>query len=137
MRTIWQECPRDDRFPQWSMLYVTMNRKGEIVMNRTTYEATGSPAAYLIYFDEVNNRIGLKPTHSVNKKAFPAAPNGRHGGKKVRAFRLMPKFGLVISETVQFHDAAFDDGMLILDMRSAKVSTRAMSQRKRVGNKGN
>ena len=119
------------------MLYVTMNRKGEIVMNRTTYEATGSPTAYLIYFDEVNNRIGLKPTHSVNKKAFPAAPNGRHGGKKVRAFRLLPKFGLVITETVQFHDAAFDDGMLILDLRSAKVKPRSVAKRKRLGKKGN
>ncbi len=114
-----------------------MNPKGQIVMNRTTYEATGAPSAYLIYLDEVNNRIWLKPTHSANKKAFPAAPNGRHGGKMVRAFRLMPKFGLVISETVQFHDAEFKDEMLILDLRSAKVSHRAISQRKRLGKNRN
>ena len=131
MKTIWRECPRGDVVGQWSALYVTLNKRGYITMSRVTYERAGGPKAFIVYLDEVNNRIGLKPTHPSFKNAYPVGPSGRHGGKLVRAFRAMQEMGIVVNETIQFHDVVFEDGLLILDLRTAKVSTRAMSQRKR------
>lgn len=137
MKTIWRECPRGDVVGQWSALYVTLNSRGYITMSRVTYERAGAPKAFIVYLDEVNNRIGLKPTHPTFKNAFPACPSGRHGGKLVRAFRAMQEMGIVVNETIQFHDVVFEDGLLILDLRTAKVSTRAKSQRKRGAEKVN
>lgn len=126
MRPDWRECPRDDVTGQWAALYITMNPKGQIVMSRVTYERLGAPAAFLLLYDATNNRIGLKPTGAGIRNAYPVRVWGRHGGKVIRAFRLMHEFGISIPDTLQFHDAEVDnDGILILDMRTARVSARA------------
>jgi len=88
MKADWRECPRGDVRGQWAALYVTMNRKGHISMSRLTYQRLGEPKAFLLLFDTVNNRIGLKPTGISIRNAYPVGPQGRHGGKVVRAYRL-------------------------------------------------
>ena len=47
---------------RWAAFYVTMNRKGEIVLSGPTWQKMGEPKAVHLLFDTVNNRIGLKPT---------------------------------------------------------------------------
>lgn len=126
MRADWRECPRGELTGQWSTIYVTMNPKGYIVLGKAVYKRLGEPPAFLLLFDAVNNRIGIKPTGRGIKNAYPATISGRHGGRLIRAFRLMAEFGIVIKETLQFYDAEIDqDGILILDLRSARVSPRA------------
>lgn len=126
MRPDWRECPREARSGQWSAIYVTMNPKGYIVLGKAAYKKLGEPQAFLLLFDAVNNRIGLKPTGLGIKNAFPASKSGRHGGRLIRAYRLLTEFGIDVKETLQFPDAEIDhDGVLILDLRSARVSARA------------
>lgn len=126
MRTDWRECPRQERTGQWSAIYVTLNAKGCIVLGKAVYQRLGEPKAFLLLYDGVNNRIGLKPTGAGIRNAFPAGKSGRHGGRLIRAFRLLTEFGIHVKETLQFPDAEIDhDGILILDMRSARVSARA------------
>jgi hypothetical protein len=130
MKAEWQQVPRGDVIGQWSAVYVTMNPRGFIVMSRVTYERAGAPKSFLLLFDKVNNRIGLKPTHGQDHNAYPVGPAGRHGGKMVRAYRLMQEFGIVLPETIQFKDAEIDaDGILILDLRTARISSRAKTRR--------
>lgn len=135
MKADWRECPRGDVVGQWSAVYVTMNTRGFIVMNKITYQRLGEPKAFLLLFDAVNNKIGLKPTALAMKNAFPAAKYGRHGGRLVRAYRMMQEFGIDLSKTIQFQDAEIDqDGILILDLRTARVSSRSHGQKVRVKN---
>ena len=132
MSVQWTECPRGDVMPHWSKLYVTMNREGFIVLNKIAYRKLGEPEAFQLLFDKMNNRIGLKPATPQTRNAYPATKYGQHGGKLIRAFRLMTEFGIEISETVQFHDAEIDDeGIMILDLRTARVSARAKPRRVR------
>lgn len=116
---------------QWAAVYVTMNRRGFIVMNRTTHQRMGEPAAVLLLFDAANNRIGMKPTVLAIKNAYPVAKHGRHGGRVVRAFRLMQEFGIDIAETIQFQNAEIDhDGVLVLNLRTARIASRGWERRK-------
>lgn len=118
---------------QWASFYVTMNPKGYIVFSRVTFQRLGEPRAFLLLFDKVNNRIGLKPTALGIKNAYPAAKQGRHGGQLIRAYRLMQEFGIDLPETIRFYDAEIDqDGVLILDLRTARVSSRGSGQKKPV-----
>jgi hypothetical protein len=88
----------------------------------------GSPAAYHLLYDIPNNTIGLKPTAASMRDAYPAMKSGRHGGKKVNAYRLLTECSLVIKETLEFPDAEIDeDGILILNLRTAKISKRALN----------
>ena len=136
MKAQWTVVPRGDMATAAARLYVSMNPKGEISLNRTAYQRMGAPAAFLLLFDRVNSRIALKPTAAAMRNAYPARKFGRHGGHVVRALRLFIEFGIELPEVVEFKDAEIDqDGQLILDLRTAKVSRRAHSgsRRKQAG----
>ena len=129
--TDWVQLPRGDIAPHNSVVYVTMNRKGEIALNKVAYKRVGEPTAFLIYFNRPNNMVALKPTAAAIKNAYPVRKQGRRGGRVVRAFRLLTEFGLKLPDTVEFKDPEIDrDRQLILDLRTARVSPRAHSQRR-------
>lgn len=131
MRPDWRECPRGDVVGQWSELYISLNRKGWISMTRPTYERLDEPKAFVLFFDTVNNRIGLKPSALTTRNAFPVAKRGRHGGRIIRAYRLLQEFRIDLPETMRFTNIDTDeDGTLMLDLRTAKVSTRALGYKK-------
>lgn len=134
MKADWKECPRGDVVPHWSGMYITMNPRGRITLNRVAFERAGSPDAFLLLFDKVNNRIGLKPAARGIRNAYPVAVSGRHGGRVVRAYRLTQEFGIELPQTMQFDDAEIDrEGILVLDLRTARVSPRARARRKAAG----
>jgi len=131
MKPNWRELPRDSVVGQWTTIYVTLNKKGYIVMSRLTYQRMGEPKAFVLLFDTVNNKIGLQPSAPGVRNAYPVGPSGRHGGKLIRAYRMLHEFGIDVPETLHFRDAAIDnDGLLILDLRTARVSARAKTLRK-------
>lgn len=124
--------PRDDIRGPWAALYVTMNPHGHIVMSRVTYEKLGEPAAFNILFDEVNNRIGLKPTVAAARDAYKPVKVTRHGARRVSVFRLMQDYRIELPQTIRFHDADIDhDGILVLDLRTARVSERSLGHYRR------
>jgi hypothetical protein len=132
MQRRWQEIPRDNKRAQWAGIYVTMNRQGTIVLNRAAHERLGKAEAFHLLYDAANNVIGLKPTMPAMKNAYPVMISGRHGGRKIAAYRLLKECALQIDETLEFPDAEIDsDEILILNLRTAKISNRALNHPKR------
>lgn len=128
MKRNWRQIPRDDKRPQWAGIYVTMNNKGTIVLNRAAHERLGSPSAFLLFYDDANSTIGLKPTAVGKQHAYPLTRSGRHGGRKLAAYRLIKECSLVIDKTLEFPDAEIEaDGLLLLNLRTAKISNRAIN----------
>jgi hypothetical protein len=128
MQRDWKVIPRGDKRAQWAGLYVTLNSKGTIVINKAAHERLGGAEAFLLLYDAVNNTIGLKPTDPAKNNAYPVTRSGRHGGKKISAFQLFTECRIVVKETLEFHDAEIDsNGVLILDLRTARVSNRALN----------
>ena len=126
MRANWIEIKRGDVQPQWSGIYVTLNRKGEIVLSRRTWERMNEAKAFLLLFDPANNRIRLKQTAPQIRNAYPVRTHSSRGAVKIRAFRLLSEHRISVPETLPFHDADIDeDGILVLDLRTARVSERA------------
>src|SRR5436309_14126762 len=116
MKADWQELPRGDVSPALAGIHVTLNRRGYIVLNRVAHKRLGEPQAMLILFDRVNNRIGLRAANPGLRNAYPIAKYGRHGGRLVRAYRLLAEHAIDLPETVEFPDARIDeDAVLILD----------------------
>ncbi len=84
--------------------------------------------AFQLLYDPANNTIGLKRTRLAMRNAYPALRSGRHGGRRVAAYRLLRECGLVIDQTLEFPDADIDhEGILILNLRTARVSNRALN----------
>lgn len=128
MKRNWREIPRGDKRAQWAGIYVTMNSKGVIVINRAAHERMNLAEAFLLLFDNGNNTIGLKPISRSMRNAYPAAKHGRHGGRRVNAYRVLTENSLHIKDTLEFPDAEVDeDGVLVLNLRTARVSNRALN----------
>ena len=126
MRPNWKEVPKGDVQTAWAGFYVTMNPKGKIVFTRTTWQKMGEPKAFQVFFDTVNNRIGLKPAALTTRNAFPVWLNSNRGGRAISCGRLIKEYRILLPMTVRFYDADTDeDGILILDLRTAKVSPKA------------
>ena len=129
MQIEWKVVPRNEIRPADTRVYVTMNRRGEIVMNGTAYRRVGEPAAFLVMYNQPNSLIALKPTAVAMRDAYPARKNGRSNGRVIRVLRLLNDHNIKLPDTVEFLDAEIDmDGVLILDLRTARVSPRAHSQ---------
>jgi len=128
MRAEWEECPRGDIGAQYAGIYVTMNTSGVIALGRVAHEMLGAPRALLLLFDRTNRRIGLKPTATGIRNAYPVLVSNSAGGKKINAFRLIREYRIDLPQTVRFYDAEIDDdGILRLDLRTAKLCPRAAS----------
>ena len=137
MKAEWEEIKIDDS-PSWTAgLHVTLNRQGWIVINRTTHKRLGTPKAVLLYYDRVNHRIGVRAANPGHRNAFKLGPRP-HGGKVVRAYKLLAEKGIRLPDTVQFPDAFIDDDeVLTLDLRSARVSKRYLQSVARMRTRSN
>ena len=132
MKAIWKEIPKDPKKGRWVGMYVTLNPKGEIVLSRRTWEKSGCALAYQIFFDQANQRIGLKPSTPNSRGAYLAGPRGRHGGRRILAFPVMAECGIILKHTVQFPEVEIDiDGLLILDLRTAAINKSSLTWHKR------
>lgn len=131
MRANWQVCKHYKGVEAlWAGIYVTLNRKGVINLNRKTFEKMGEPEAVSVYFDDTNNRFGIKPTSPSMRDAFPLGKRGSRGGRRIFVGSALKEFRIDISETIQFVDADFDDeGILVLDLRTARVPKRVLNHR--------
>ena len=94
-------------------------------MSRKTHQSLKSPDAVHLFFDAINSRIGIKAVDPRARDAFAVGKQGRHGGRIIRAFRLMQEFGIDLPQTIRFQNVETDkDGVLVLDIRTATARTR-------------
>jgi hypothetical protein len=126
----WTRLPRGDVAPHWSGLYVSMNRKGGIVLSAVTHERLGSPSAYCIELEKITRRyLKLAPAEIGEKDAYPARVQGRVGAKIIRAYRITTQWNIRPPDTIEFLTPEVDiHGNLILDLHKIRISPKAHSQ---------
>lgn len=118
VRRDWEECPREAKEARWAAFYASLNPDGDIVISGYTHEKLGSPDSYVLLFDRARQVIGMRPARAaVEKNAYPARPRGKHGGRRIRGYRLCREFGIAVDRTVRFHRCQMDNsGVLILEL---------------------
>jgi hypothetical protein len=125
----WKVVPRGDIHHSHTRTYVTMNPKGEIVLNGAAWKRVGEPAAFLVMYNPPNSLILLKPTAAAMKDAYPLRKRGPRDGRVVRVLRLLTEFNIKLPDTVEFREPEIDrDCQMTLDLRTARVSPKAHSQ---------
>jgi len=128
----WVTVPRRDVPGPWQRSYVSLNRKGEIVIGSITHRELGSPEAYLVHLDRYTQRLALEPATLETKNAYPARVTGSSGAKRLTVRRLVTKFGIQTPDTVQFEDIkVIEGGTMVLDLKKIRISGRAHSQCRR------
>jgi hypothetical protein len=83
-------------------------------------------------YDTANHTVGLKPSTPLTRNSYPIGNSGKHGGRRVNAYRLLTEHKILIEQTLEFPDAEIDeDGILILNLRTAVISNRALRHPRR------
>jgi hypothetical protein len=109
----WKVLARGDAAAQFPLLYVTLSPQGSIVISRSTHEKMDSPSGFIVLFDPLKHRLGLKAESTNNPNAFPARKQGRSGAKIIRAHRMIREFGIQPPDTLEFPEAKIVVGVLI------------------------
>ncbi len=136
MKSLWKIIERDNKKGKWSLPYVSLSPDGEILITRVTWEKSGSPAAYLIMFDDTNQRIGLKPTALGIKHAYKAYTKGTAGSRTLSCNRMLVEHGIKLKHGLRFTDIEIDqDGFITLDLRTAVINRLSVAHQRRESGK--
>lgn len=128
-RRNWKELPKDDTKPQHAAPYAaSINPKGTISISYRTWLNLGQPEAFKILLDERNNCLGLEPAEHDAENAYRLGKGTRpRGARPIRAKRLVTEWGISLPDVMNFVNPEPDqNGILILDLRTAKISNQAV-----------
>lgn len=108
-------------------LYMSMNKGGEIMLGRGSYEALGRPEAVYLMYDPANDSIGLKKTEPRMTNAFRLRAKGTSGNYVVLAKPLCVRHDLRFDGTVQFLETSVEGDALVASL----LKTRPVRKRRR------
>jgi hypothetical protein len=130
MKDGWKITEKPDRWAgKVAKVYVSLNGRGEIVMNRRAFESIGRPASVTLLYDEKARRIAVKYPVREDKFFFKVRHCGRGGQNLIiRAARMLRQFGLKMDATCVFKDVRTEDvrghNALLLDLNTAEPLRR-------------
>ena len=100
--------------------YVSINRRGEIVLNEAAMRLAYASWEITLFYDAETNRLGIRGGRGGDPSlhVFRARRYGRGGRLRVvRAGRLLKQFGIAITETLVFRPTQTEPGpMIVLDL---------------------
>lgn len=95
-------------------VYVTINRKSQIYMNRHTYHLLGSPKHVTFYFSRRRDAIMIVPSHLETVEHFPVKQ--KQVGYVILASPFCRHYNIRINGTLQFIRPDIDNQKLKLDL---------------------
>jgi hypothetical protein len=124
-KIVVQREPRFERrvLTRRERMYVSLNKRGEIVMNGRAFDEIGPTANVTLMYDAERRAIGVKRPVGKDRHFFPVRRYGR--GQRmhiVRAAKLLEQFGITIERTRVFEDISVEvfegEPMLLLELDS-------------------
>lgn len=120
----WREF-RNEKPRALNGLYVSINERGIIVLNRKTFAELGSPEAVSLLYDDEHATIGLRPVMPFLDVSFPLLPRGNSGNRVIRALPFVKANKLRISYCVKFLQPVIEDDILLLDLNQTTRATQS------------
>lgn len=120
----WEQFEAGPNEPSSEKLYVSINGKGQILLNKKTVDCLEAPAAVILFFSKPSSKIGIRAARPIDKGAFPLKSRPRSHSRMVHASPFCRNHGIRVNGTVSFVDIKLDnDGLLILDLnKTTRVS---------------
>lgn len=111
----WERYTAGPPPPKSDRLYVSLNPRGIILLNRRIYDQFGAPEFVVLLFDRQQNMIGLSPSHADVKDAFPV--RARDGYWFIQGGVFCTHYSIRLDKTERFTQPEIDDeGILRLDL---------------------
>jgi hypothetical protein len=105
-------------------LYVSINGKGQILLNKKAVDCLEAPATVVLFFSKPSQKIGIRAARSIDKGAFPLKTRPLSHSRMVHASPFCRNYGIRVNGTVSFVGIKLDnDGLLVLDLnKTTRVS---------------
>jgi hypothetical protein len=94
-------------------LQVTLTKRGQIYFNRTVFDALGKPKALILLFDRELRVVGLRPSSTKIKHAYPVGINRQAYVITAKAF--CNEYEIDLSNSTLF-DASLVNGALVFEL---------------------
>lgn len=106
-------------------LYVSLNRRGEFVINPAAWLGMGDPANVTLLYYEEQGLLGIKYPVARDRHFFRVRRYGRSKRQRiVRARRMMTQFGISVDRTLVFTSIQKvtynQEPMLLLDLKTVR-----------------
>jgi hypothetical protein len=109
-------------------LYVTIQKRGTISLNRASYRAMGSPKYAELLFNRSKRLIGIRPANTASGRTVPVRRQGHSESYLIAGLTFTKEYDIDSSVARRFV-ATLDGNMLVIDLNSP--STDATGPRAR------
>lgn len=129
--SVWKiTTARPERRRKAVRVYVSLNKRGEIVMNEPAWKFIGDPASVTLLYYSAKNYIGVKYPLATDRHFFMVRRYGRgRRNRIVRARQLLKQFGIKIDKTIIFDSIQMvnyeGSPMLLLDLDDSQPLAKA------------
>ena len=125
MELNWEEFEEGPVEANSKRLHVSINRRGNMFLNRHAIDAMGEPQAVVLLYDRRRSIIGLKPASSNRHNAYRLKRKNRASGRVLYSSNFCRRFAICPDETLGFTAAEINkDGILILDLNEVRAVRR-------------
>lgn len=125
----WEVFTAGPTKPKEDRLYLSLNFKGQIFMNRHAVEAIGSPETVELLFSPRTSKIGIRRVSPKATSAFPLKDRPDGHAKMIHASPFCRNYNIKVKGTVGFNHVELDeDDMLILDLTDTSRVSRVRGQ---------
>ena len=125
----WEVFTAGPTKPGEDRLYLSINQKGQIFINRRAVEALGSPEAVELLFSKPTTKIGIRRVSPKMTNAFPLKDRPDGNAKMIQASPFCRNHGIKVQGTVAFNQVELnEDAMLILDLTNTSRVSRVPGQ---------
>jgi len=123
----WEEFTAGPVRTNAAKIYVTINCRAQIFLNKRAYATLGSPEGVRLFYNKVRRRIGLRAAEVRSESVFPVrATRGTGSGRQVSILSFCRHHRIKVEGTIAFSNAKLTpDGMLVLDLNETRTITRA------------
>lgn len=126
----WEHFEAGPNEPADERVYVSLNGKGQILLNTLAVEALGTPAAVSLFFSKVSSKIGIRPADPRDNGAFPLKPRPNAHSRMIHASPFCRNYNIRVSGTVAFNTIEVDnDGLMKLDLNKTSRVSRVTARR--------
>src|SRR5437867_1878032 len=122
----WIEFEEGPASPRDRMI-VSMNRHGSIMLNGVAMTELNRPEAVTLHFDNINDRIGIRPVSPLMPNAFSMWMDKRYPSGRIAARSFAARHEIKLDYTVRFLGPEMRNDMLIVSLRNTRRSNRKQS----------
>ncbi len=121
----WEEFTHKTNY-RTEMLRVSLNGRGQFMLNRKAVAELGDPEAVVLFYDRNSRLIGLRGSPADVEHAYGLKTQSSSQNYQIKASSFCNYYNINVGDTIVFNDVKIEDGMIVLSLdKVSEVVRRA------------